>query len=675
MEREDRRSGTVVDAIPFGSLPVEDLLAGGFVRPTGDGGYQYYGPDATTLLSEPFLDTHCLRLTRSRDQPGSIGLRFEPTSAVQLPDIEGTLWLEEATSRLQLLEYRYTWAPYPEAWGLASGRMEFEALPDGAWIVDRWWIRAPILARRVDMVRAGDSGIRVTGIRETGGEVTEVSTLTDESLTETTRGSLTGLVWDSTRAAPLEGATVTLSGTQYAALTDKAGRFEIHDLPGGVYAAAFDHERLDSLGIVVPGVEVEVLSGQSREVRLAVPSFSTIALASCQATEREPSPSGAAPAAPTRGPGSAALTGIVKDRATGEPVPGATVAIQWPEPSATLGAAAAGDPPRRAPPEERRPREAAGEAGLRVATDARGRYTACGIPSDQPLQVQATFLGWEGGALQPTLAEGEASLLDLEVNLPPGLLSDRATPRALLDDAGVQGIQGILLEPGSRTPIRSAEVELRDASGTVLATGVTDTKGFFRLRTPLPGRFLFSANALGYAGVEGEVVEVVRDKLTVLEVRMAPAALELDPLVVSAERRDFQLEMQGFYQRQIDNRGIYVTPEVMEARRPKKVTDLFFGLPGTTVMEPMYGAGPRAVYFRSGRRVSGICFPMVYVDRHLVATGGLGVDATALDEIVAPQDVAAIEVYRTPSQVPSEFNGPNAGCGVVVIWTHRGGGG
>ncbi len=35
----------------------------GFVRPSGDGGYDYFGPDASVLLSDQFLDTHCFRLS------------------------------------------------------------------------------------------------------------------------------------------------------------------------------------------------------------------------------------------------------------------------------------------------------------------------------------------------------------------------------------------------------------------------------------------------------------------------------------------------------------------------------------------------------------------------------------------------------------------------------------
>ena len=66
---------------------------------------------------------------------------------------------------------------------------------------------------------------------------------------------------------------------------------------------------------------------------------------------------------------------------------------------------------------------------------------------------------------------------------------------------------------------------------------------------------------------------------------------------------------------------------------------------------------------------------MVYLDRHLIRTGGLGGDPAALNELAKAFDVAAIEIYRSAAEIPPQFNGPNAGCGVIVMWTKQGRGG
>jgi hypothetical protein len=124
--------------------------------------------------------------------------------------------------------------------------------------------------------------------------------------------------------------------------------------------------------------------------------------------------------------------------------------------------------------------------------------------------------------------------------------------------------------------------------------------------------------------------------------------------------------------------GKFMTPELIEERRPRHASDLLFGLAGTNVAEPTTGVGGRAVFFRAGIRMRGVCWPMIYVNRQLVSTGGLltaGAEPAALDELVDGPDIWAIEVYRSPAEIPTEFNGPNASCGVIVLWTRRGVGG
>jgi hypothetical protein len=644
VEHENRRGTSRVTRVPFASLPAEDLMRGGFVRVLAGGGYEYYGPDAALLLSDLFLDSHCFRLTRSGDRQGAIGLAFEPARAGELPDITGILWVDEESAALRLIEYHYTWAPYAEADGIAGGLVEFARLPNGAWLIERWWIRAPILARHQNLTRAGDSGIRVAGIRETGGEVVGVSTLDKRRITQTRRGSILGLVWDSAASAPLAGATVYLAGTQYRADTDTAGRFVLDGLPAGVFTAGFTHPRVDSLGIEISGAEVEVTPGRTTEVALAVPSSETILLAACRAEEREE--------------GGAVVSGVVRDQATGEPLPGARIRVEWQE------------------VQQLEPILQAKNRWFEVRTDREGFYTACGIPVDTPVRIRASLLTSQERVEEVSFTEN-AHRVDLELRFAPGVLTvgwdtvfdeDR-------DRRGGQGVQGRLVELGGGRHIGFAEITIRSGSGRVLARGTTDDQGLFRLQVPQGGRFLFSANALGYKRIDDQVVEVEPEKLTVLEVQMAAGAVELAPIVVTTEARSFRLEREGFYRRRAEGLGFHIPPEVIEQRRPQKTTDLFFGIPRTRVIEPAGGGRGRAVRFTN---VIEWCWPMVYVDRHLVSTGGsvnAGAEPLAIDDVVSTADIFAIEVFRSPAEIPSEFNGPNAGCGVVVLWTRRGGGG
>ena len=66
------------------------------------------------------------------------------------------------------------------------------------------------------------------------------------------------------------------------------------------------------------------------------------------------------------------------------------------------------------------------------------------------------------------------------------------------------------------------------------------------------------------------------------------------------------------------------------------------------------------------------CAPSVYVDGALVRPGGNpGRSYGSFNELVAPELIEAVEVYRRVSEVPAIYSGELAACGVVAIWTRR----
>jgi hypothetical protein len=64
-------------------------------------------------------------------------------------------------------------------------------------------------------------------------------------------------------------------------------------------------------------------------------------------------------------------------------------------------------------------------------------------------------------------------------------------------------------------------------------------------------------------------------------------------------------------------------------------------------------------------RAGGNCPPRILVDGSPVA----GAD---VDEMVEPQDINGIEIYRGPSEVPGRWMANRSSCGLIVIWTKRG---
>jgi hypothetical protein len=386
-ERREVRS--LVAATAIRSRPAGNLMAEGFVQPLeGEGrNFEYFGPDAVVLLSDEFLDTHCLRLAVDEDPARGVGVSFEPVRNDGVPDIRGTLWLDPETSELRFLEYWYTWAPVPQA-RVATGRIDFESLPSGAWIIRSWWIRTPKLEVE-SMAGRGMMGSRalVVGFIEEGEEVTRVTAEGEEANIHP-RGGLEGVVWDSIRRAPLANAIVYLSGTQYAAETDPSGRYVLEGIPEGVYTATFTHAGLDSLGFHPPGVEVTITAGEMTQATFALPPRASLLEAFC----RESGWEGAR----------AAVVGTVRRREGGEPVAGATVDLVWTEYRVLAGRDI--QPVRQS---------------IQAITDEEGRYRACGISPGSLVTAQATLLESEGIRVQFEVPAETIGVVDLVLESEP----------------------------------------------------------------------------------------------------------------------------------------------------------------------------------------------------------------------------------------------------------------
>jgi hypothetical protein len=167
------QQGVGYRSMGFGSMSAEELQRHGYVR-SAAAGPVYYGPDAQVLVSNVFLDHHCFRV-RPGARLGSIGLAFEPVRSGGLPDVTGTLWLDSATVALQALEWEYTELSRWARIGGPRGTMNFDRLPNGAWFITRWKLRAPVA-----QVIPGRPDTLYYGVKIREGRVTEVLTATGD---------------------------------------------------------------------------------------------------------------------------------------------------------------------------------------------------------------------------------------------------------------------------------------------------------------------------------------------------------------------------------------------------------------------------------------------------------------------------------------------------------------
>ena len=293
------QSGLAVN--PFRALPVEELAASGYTRRLPSDTTEYFAPDAQVLMSDLFLDDHCFRVVEGGGETaGMIGLGFEPLLETDRTDISGVLWLDRSTAHLQFIQYRYENLPSGVESDELGGRVGFRRLPGGAWIVDEWHIRMPVLEEVTVVERTGPAvpgnpprarrRIRLGAIEEQGGEVLIVAdaqgriTVAPGGLTPG-RGALSGQVFDSTSNTPLGGATVSLLGTNLRTTSDADGRYSLQDLPVGEFYLTFSHRRADALRLGSVLQRAVVQDGEVARVDLAVPPASTVIPALCPAAD------------------------------------------------------------------------------------------------------------------------------------------------------------------------------------------------------------------------------------------------------------------------------------------------------------------------------------------------------------------------------------------------------
>ena len=220
-----------------------------------------------------------------------------------------------------------------------------------------------------------------------------------------------------------------------------------------------------------------------------------------------------------------------------------------------------------------------------------------------------------------------------------------------------QQIGGTVVDIVTGEPVPAVTVELFDPASTVVASVVADDAGEFVISIPAPGAYRIGTRHAGYQDARSASLELeAQDTLTV-QYRIAPEVVVLNPLTVVASSRRQPGHLSGFEERA--RRGVggqFILREEIERRRPLRVSDLLAGSPGVQLVARA-GLG-NAVLLRG-------CEPAVFIDGVRIHGG-----AAAIDELVSPIEIAAVEVYRGPSEVPVEFSGPETGCGAIVIWTN-----
>jgi Carboxypeptidase regulatory-like domain/TonB-dependent Receptor Plug Domain len=228
------------------------------------------------------------------------------------------------------------------------------------------------------------------------------------------------------------------------------------------------------------------------------------------------------------------------------------------------------------------------------------------------------------------------------------------------DDSGavLPGVRVELWDNLTRERVRSQE---------------TDRGGRFAFRVRQGSGYRLHATRIGYLATDSSLL-VPDDRRTLpVEFRLVAQPLGLEAIDVVARARSPAV-LNGFQARQRTGMGHYLTREDLDRMRPAMVTDALARVPGVR-LESGGGSSFHRRIRMSRSSARGYCPVQVFVDGMLINRGSsrMREASSGVDDTVSIDDVEGIEVYRGLSSVPAEFLNEDSRCGVVVIWTRRGG--
>lgn len=233
-------------------------------------------------------------------------------------------------------------------------------------------------------------------------------------------------------------------------------------------------------------------------------------------------------------------------------------------------------------------------------------------------------------------------------------------------------IVGRVIANDDERPLAYAEVQIRRADGSFITEVQTDSLGSFEFVVTRVSAVRIFARRMGYKGANTPLLHFDNHRFIQVEVRMDSEAVLLAPLeVVVWSDVDRSPLLDNFRQRRSQGMGIYITRQDVERRRPMYTSDLLRSIPGVELVGGGGGSRPKVAL---NRGLGMACATQIFVDGMLVNRRSFGeINDFRLDDVVSPGSIEGIEIYRGLGSIPPEFLNADSQCGVIAVWTRRGG--
>lgn len=210
-----------------------------------------------------------------------------------------------------------------------------------------------------------------------------------------------------------------------------------------------------------------------------------------------------------------------------------------------------------------------------------------------------------------------------------------------ISDAPAQMIMsGRVVESETGLGIPAAVLALIDADGDTVNAALGNERAAFRMVVAEIGSYSLSVQRIGYAPLLLRDIELESRADLEMEIRMGLHAIPLDPVSVITRRPSEPLRLREFRARaetqgELGRRTFYLR-EDLERLRPVTAQQLL----ATTSWSPQ-------------------CEPTILLD---------GLRASEAVSALRLEELAGVEIYRDPTQIPPEFYRSGM-CGLAVFWT------
>ena len=311
-----------------------------------------------------------------------------------------------------------------------------------------------------------------------------------------------------------------------------------------------------------------------------------------------------------------------------------------------------------------------------TTADDNGRFRFCDIDPRTDVSIWARFAGLSG-ELAPVAPETAPVAADTAP-----VMRDLVVPISRHGH-----VAGRVLDLRRGEPVPGAEIRLapaeappapgdRPPSAEAGHPTTSDEHGFFAIPDLVPGDYGLAVSHPD-AGVAADTIPVPSGSTVDVRVELNPAPPpapdSTSPATGSrivAERRHPRLTEVGFYERRRESatrgRGHFFTRERIRALAPTRLTDILTEVDGLREVCPRQTCRPVS---RRARRCSHMS---VYLNGALVMDGrAWDFERGGVDDLAAPHEVAAIEVYLRSVSLPGEFTAPADRCGAIIIWRGR----